>query len=265
MIIVGTLGDRRTIVPQPGYPKITLTEGDLTIRERYFMSKDELKYLPEIGDAYRDDIPLRSDIEKLVLDEISTEPRSSDGPWVVDLLWKPEPLYDDVSGRGQNRIMKTYELSTEDQDVPLEQHPAYRTCWNYILIGRNGVGLEVPAWWATATNVKVAGDGTSYQWIKPGGLISDGWRIICQEIKPGVESYRSGVVRVIVTKTCLRRGPLQDEARRQDYTTGSPGITFGYNVSWLRGGSNIRRQGKKWELQVSYIGVHIIDEDLYHA
>jgi hypothetical protein len=68
---------------------------------------------------------------------------------------------------------------------------------------------------------------------------------------------------VIKTETALSRTSLQNEAKRNDYTQDKPGITFGFGGQWLRCGSSIRRNGRRWELQVRYINCKKVDTDLY--
>lgn len=261
MKIVGKLARADALVPQPGYPKITETEDNFTVSVRYVCTALEMRYLPKVGEAYRGETGFPYDGDKLVLSERRAEPKAEGGPWVVDLVYAPEPLYDEVSGSGRNQVRKTYELSTEDMDVPLAQHPRYRMCWDHVLAAAPGMG--VPSWWPSAVSAVSA--GASYRWLGPGEQPPEGWSVVAAETKPGVESFRSGVVRVHVTKTARKRAQFDSEARRQDYTIGAPGKTFGVSGTWLRGGSVIRRNGRLWELSVDYINAKAIDTDLYDS
>lgn len=260
MKIVGELRKAHALVPQPGYPKVTATEEGFSVQVRYVCSPAELRYLPRIGEAYTGETGIRHEGDKLVLSELRAEPKAdAAGPWTADLTYTPEPLCDEVTGSGRSLVRKTYELHTEDQDVPLAQHPRYRMCWDHVLAARNGGA--VPAWWSSATSAADCAEG--YQWLRPGDAVPEGWTVLAAETKPGVTAFRSGVVRVSLAKTCLTRKAFDEEARRQDYTIGRPGKTFGVAGRWLRGGSTIRRNGRLWELTVDYINAKAIDTDLY--
>lgn len=245
------------MVLQPGYPKITAEEDNITVSLQYMVEKGRLRDLPDLGDPYRGELPRGSGVEKVVLTRMTCTPKTPDGPWLVDLEYGPEPLYDET----RKGVRKTYELSTEDMDVPLAQHPDYKMKWDHVLLSKGG--SSVPSFWRSATSA--SGTGESYMWAKPGDVIPEGWKVIAAETKPGVESYRSGVARVTLVKTCRSRSALQAEARSQDYTIGRPGTTFGYRGDWLRGGSSIKRNGRRWELTVDYLNSSRIDRDLYHG
>ena len=262
MKIVGDIGKsgRRQYL-QPGYPKITCEEDNLTVQEQYVMNAAAMKKLPRLWDEYEGEMPLPNDVGKLVLLRISAERKTEGGPWTVDLEYGPEPLYDEVSRSGRNQVRKNYEMSTEDMDVPLEQHKDYRTNWNHVLLAKSGLN-EVPEWWGTATDTVV--DGEDYCWAKPGET-KEGWHVVAAETMPGVESWRNGAVTVTVTKTCRSREGFDREAKKQDYTIGKPGKTFGVTGKWLRGGSNIRREGRRWVMTVAYINCKKYQEELYEA
>lgn len=246
-----------SMVRQPGYPVVTEEEDSVTVRDCYVCAASKLDSFPAVGSLWRGYLPRNSGVDRVALRRVERHPMSSDGLWLVTLTYEPEPLYDRVDGD----IRTTYELATDDMDVPLEQHPSYRACWNHTLLGK--AGETVPAWWATARNTE--GTGETYQWMKPGDPVPEGWTVLKAPAKPGVEAFRSGVPKVTVTKTSPKRAPLQQEARRQDYTRGAPGVTFGYSGSWLRGGSSIRREGRRWVLTVVYMNSAVVDTDIYDS
>ena len=263
MKTVGKIGGSgRQKYLQPGYPKISSEEDNLTVTELYVMNAAEMRKLPKRGDEYEGEMPLPNDVGKLVLLRIGAEPKATGGPWTVTLEYGPEPLYDEVSGTGRNQVRKTYEMSTEDMDVPLEQHKDYRTCWNHVLLAKTGLNA-VPEWWGEATDTVI--DGDDYKWGKPGETSKEGWHVVKAETMPGIESWRSGAVTVTVTKTCRSREGFDREAKKQDYTIGKPGKTFGVTGKWLRGGSSIRREGRRWVMTVAYINCKRYQEELYEA
>lgn len=264
MKIVGELGRSgiREFL-QPGYPKINMEEDNLTVQEVYVMNPRAMEKLPKIGDRYRGEMPLRNDVGDLVLTRVQAHPKGGGAEvWEVDLEYGPKPLCDDESGSGRNKVRKWYEMGSEEMDVPLEQHPRYRACWNHRLLAQEGVAA-VPAWWETATSTAVA--DRRYRWGAPDEEPEEGWHVLKNETKPGVESFRNGAVTVTVTKSCLRREGFEAEAKSQDYTRGKPGVTFGVGGEWLRGGSSIRREGRRWVMAVTYINAKQIDEDLYDS
>ena len=260
MKCVGQLSKGDGKVLQPGYPKIENSEENLVVRLVYMVGAKAMKSLPKIGDKYNGAIPISSEIEEVVLSRVTAEPKSEDGPWRVELEYTPEPLYDEVSGNGRNRVWKTYEMSTDDMDVPLEQHEEYQARWNHVLLAKDGVSA-VPTWWETTADTVIA--DTNYKWGKPGEKVEEGWHVIKAETKPGVESFRDGVVTVTVTKLCHKRSGFDAEAKRRDYTVSAPGKTFGIEGMWLRGGSSIRREGRRWQMTTQFINSKYIDKDLY--
>ena len=77
-----------------------------------------------------------------------------------------------------------------------------------------------------------------------------------------MESFRRGITTVQWIKRCGNKRKLEKSAQ-QDYTIQTPKETFGKTGNWLRGGSKIRKNGKKWELTVSFLNSQDYDPDLY--
>lgn len=258
---------RINLEPQPGYPKITATEDSYTLVVRYACTTTQVRGLPKVGSAWTRGFTVPNGLGKLVLSDLKVESmKGEDGPWMAELTYTPEALYDEVNGD----IFTTYELVTEDMDVPIEQHPDFRTRWKYSLIYRKEKGknnsFAAAAFWPVATSPSiVSSDGDpGVAWILPGDqLPGKDWRVFGVAEKHGVDSYRAGVAKVRMVRTCPRRGPLEAEARSVDYKISTPKVTFGLAGKWLRGGSSIRRNGRKWELTVEYINSLDIDTDIY--
>jgi hypothetical protein len=243
-----------TLAPQT--IRFTAAEDSLNLEIEIVIPASDFSELPEIGSKYKGDIANVYGINQLALTGTEMTALGGDDEYFrCRLTYGPSPLYDESS----SGVRKVYELTTEDMDVPLAQHEDYRMKWNHVLLAKSGKGM--PSFWSDAKDS--SGSGSDYQWAKPGDAVSDGWVVIAAETKPGVESFRSGVPMVIKTETALSRTSLQNEAKHNDYTKDTPGITFGFGGQWLRCGSSIRRNGRWWELQVRYINCKKVDSDLY--
>ena len=252
---------RINLEPQPGYPKVTATEDNYTLLFRYACSASAVRSLPRVGSAYTGVFKVPSGVGKLVLSDLKAEPvKGENGPWMAELTYTPEALYDEVNGD----IFTTYELVTEDMDVPIEQHPDFRARWKYCAAYKKGHPFPSTWWENSKSTVIVSSDDPVYMWILPGDqLPGKEWRFFGMAEKHGVDSYRAGVAKVRMVRTCPRRGPLEAEARSVDYRISTPKVTFGLAGKWLRGGSSIKRNGRKWELTVEYINSLDIDTDIY--
>ena len=101
-----------------------------------------------------------------------------------------------------------------------------------------------------------------YKWLQPGDKCPEGFVVIARETKPGVESFRRGITTVQWVRRCGCKRKLEKSAAL-DYTIQMPKETFGKSGLWLRGGSKIRRNGRKWELTVSFLNSMDYDVDLY--
>lgn len=255
---VGTI-DREL---QPGYPKVTAADDNYTLQFRYVCSARAVRDLPAVGSAYTGIFKVPNAVGKLVLSDLKAEPmKDEEGPWIAELNYTPEALYDEVDGD----IFTTYELVTEDMDVPIEQHPNFLARWKYCAAAKKTRIGYVFHFFDSKDSVIISSSGDpTNAWILPGDqLPGKGWKFMHMAEKPGVEAYRAGVAKVRMVRTCPRREPLEAESRSVDYKIAEPKVTFGLKGKWLRGGSSIRRNGRKWELTVEYINSIDIDPDLY--
>lgn len=249
--------------PLPGYPKIVESIDDTTIEERYTMAPGELVLLPSPGDTYQGDIPIALSDTPIVLRERRITPKPGSVLYAVELIYGP-PEYDEGGGAagGGRGARVVYEYTTEDIDVPLKQHVNYRTEWNHVLLRKIGVDISGGDW-SEATGLEIPDDlAESFKWARPGDPVPDGWHVVRTETKPGVESFRRGVVVVTVTKRASIRRKFEQESK-QDYTRQQPPLTFGHAGEWLRGGSRIYAEGKTWVMVVQYTNSLKIDPDLY--
>jgi hypothetical protein len=80
--------------------------------------------------------------------------------------------------------------------TPLEQHPNYRTCWNYFLAARDDASTN-PQWWPNITTPVITGANAElYRFLSspselPIGKDDSGhsWAIVKNPVLPGVQSY----------------------------------------------------------------------------
>lgn len=259
--IIGDL----TWVLANGYPQISGQDGVEQLTVKYTAHSDGIaEILPDYGTFYVNNAdPFFDRYCNMRLSGRTITPLSSGNVFEITLVYSvPEDELPNFS----STVSTEYEYDTQDYDVPIAQHDKYRYCWNHKLIGKldkNGSLPAVPGWFETALTSKIDNsDAVNYKWIKPGDKPPDGWNVVADETKPGVESFRSGITTVQMIKRSGSKSNLERDARA-DYTIQAPAETFGRTGFWLRGGSKIRKSGKKWELTVSFLNSKNYDDDLY--
>lgn len=143
-------------------------------------------------------------------------------------------------------------------EKPLEQHPNYRTNWNYELLIHKDAPIEVPTWWLTAKTTVIEDDEErkQYEWVKPGTRKTD-WNVLMgqyYEDPPSTVDFR-GVETwvypsVVMTETKYFR--KRDDAANATLEVGrlkAPNYTGPYlsaNKYWLVESSTPQRVGKYW-------------------
>ena len=248
-----------------GYPQISGQEGIEQLTVKYTARSDGIDdLLPEYGSYYINHAdPFFERYSNMRLNSRTITPLDSGNVLEITLVYAiPEGELPDFA----SAVSEEWEYDTQDYDVPIAQHEKYRYCWNHKLIGKIDKTGSLPArpeWFNTAVSAEIGGDSAAnYKWIKPGDKPPDGWNVVADETKPGVESFRSGITTVQLIKRSGSKANLERDAR-SDYTIQAPKETFGRTGIWLRGGSKIRKCGKKWELTVSFLNSKNYDEDLY--
>jgi len=245
----------------PGYPQISGTDGIETLTVKYTVDEEGMDDLPEYGDPYAN-VAAKwfSRYDGMRLNSRIIAPLESGDVFEVTLTYAfPDADLPDVSAS----LSEDWECDTQDYDVPIARHGRYRCCWNHKLAVKSGQSIQIPGWFETAVNdVMNPADAAVYKWLKPGDKCPDGYVIIASETKPGVESFRRGITTVQWIRRCGSKRKLEKSAQL-DYTIQTPKETFGKSGRWLRGGSKIRKNGKKWELTVSFLNSQDYDTDLY--
>lgn len=246
-------------VVQAGYPEVSGQDGDETVTVKITATAAGIaKNLPRYGQYFSSDDEFFARFSYLQLTGRTVALNLGKKTYSITLTYSVK----EADEGEESTVKRDVEYTTQDTDVPLAQHKNYRVRWNHILL-TSGADNSVPDWWESATDVKIpAGDAEKYVWALPDDKIPDGWRCLCAQTKPGVESYRSGVCTVTEISRSTNKSYLQRTAA-SDYTIQKPPDTFGRPGEWLRGGSSIRKSGNYWELTVSYLNSTKIDRELY--
>lgn len=247
-------------VIQPDYPELSGEEGDEQVTVKIVATAKGLQEnLPFYGDPFKSDDPFFSGYRFLVLTTRTVKCDAGRKTYSVTLSYGTP---DGSDSNTEATVRREVEYQTQDVDIPLEQHPKYRTCWNHVLLAKIGIDAT-PEWWGTATDTKISSaDAQNFAWGKPGDQPPDGWYCRVAETKKGVESYRQGICTVNAIDRSTNKNYLTRSAQK-DYTIQTPPDTFGRSGQWLRGGSLIRKNGRYWELSVSYLNSLVWDKDLY--
>jgi hypothetical protein len=246
-------------IPRHGYPRLDGQEGDETLTVAWH---ERNPVLPDYWTAFYDGrYPLFSAFTDLVLRKRKVTPVGID-------LFEVEVEYHTSGndgtlitlGGGASAICT---ISNDAVDVPIAQHPNYRTIWNHDL---HMQGQDETLGWVTTVTDTVIEEfyAGKCAWAKPGTKPQEGWRVYQAATKPGVESYLAflPVVHVIYTgrKSRLERTMAYDGMIR------TPPETFGIEgLKWLQVGSSITKQGKDWQLATDFRGSKTIDTDIYEA
>ena len=241
-----------------GYPQLSGSDEHEQITVKYTAGTEGFS-LPGYGSAYVAAAGWDSQFSGMHLTGRSVVPLDSGSVLEVTLVYEynENDIPDAI-------IRDEWEYDTQDYDVPLAKHSKYLYCWNHKLAAKTSAGSSVPAWFETAKNEVLAGrDAQNYKWLRPSDKCPEGYSVIAQETKRGVESFRRGITTVQWVRRCSSKAKLAKEAQN-DYTIQTPKETFGKTGKWLRGGSKIRKNGRKWELTVSFLNSKDYDVDLYN-
>ena len=245
---------------QPGYPKLTNNDGGKEVQVNYLINESEISSLPEIGNDFIDSrFPVFANLG-VRLSKLVLTPKPGGVFWLLE-----ETFSSPGNSTGENPdVEEAIEYSTEDYEKPLESCEKYRTCWNYVLLRKdNHSGTVTDSWWKNAVNTQIPDDYKgNFMWCKATDCIPDGWHVLKSETKKGATGRLSGAVVVTVTRKANSKNLLARQAQK-DYTKQTPPDNFGRSGVWLRCGSSIRKEGKKWVSVVQYRNFDKIDPDLY--
>lgn len=155
-----------------------------------------------------------------------------------------------------------YNFVAASTEKALEQHPNYRTSWNYELLAIDGTTTS-PAWWLTATDTKIpADDRATYQWVKPGTRV-DGWFVlfgVYHEEAPstvdfrGVETFADDAVSLSVTEYYRKREGAVNQLLANNHLKSPPwsGPYDSAAIKWRISSSTVQKAGKYWACVTLY-------------
>ena len=245
---------------QPGFPKLTNTDGSLELQVNYLLNEKELEELPAIRENFIDPRFPAFHGMWLRLSRMTVTPKPGYKIWLLELTYTTPG---DSSGDNPD-VKETIEYETEEYEEPLKACENYRTNWDHVLLRNSSCKDAVPRslWESAVTTVLADSYIGKFQWANPDDAVPDGWQTVCAETMPGVTGRLAGAVIVTVTKKASSKVRLEREAGK-DYTRQNPPDTFNRPGEWLRCGSSIRQEGSKWVLTVKYRNAKRINKELY--
>lgn len=198
---------------------------------------------------------------------ISIDFEQVEGPyWKVVLNWsteKDEDGNDNPGGYGQ----KASTLSIRMLSLPIEKAKGYNVGWNYNLFGTENASLPVP-WEVTSSLVIPDEYKQNYQWSK-NSTLSDGWTMLCEMYKPGVETYDYPIYELTEHsrhngQTSAGNAVIKKSGKIATPEYGDFGIVNKLGGDWLCEGGSISFNGEDWIASLTYAhSPDGWDKDLY--
>jgi len=172
------------------------------------------------------------------------------------------------AGSGDH-VKTTYTPGSAMIEKPLEDHPQYKTCWNYNLyewVDKDGSGHGTsPAWALTATTTADA-DGITFKWAKeqPASDREKGsWRCILPRLKRAeVYIYPQTLV---YKREYFRSEAGCEAALRSRGVRATPSKFASMAEEWLITDCKPTREGKYFVCETEYSGADAWDHDIYPA
>lgn len=184
------------------------------------------------------------------LDAIDFE--QGEGPfWKVILNWlveKDSDGSDNPDGYGQ----KASSLTIRMLSLPIEKAKGYDVGWNYNLFGTENASLPIP-WVVTSSLVVPDEYKQNYQWSK-NSTLSDGWTMLCEMYKPGVETYDYPIYELTENsrhngKTSAGNAVVKKAGKIATPEYGDFGIVNKLGGNWLCEGGSISFNRKRLDRQ----------------
>lgn len=196
--------------------------------------------------------------------------------WQMDLVWG---FAEDAGGNGQmvDSGKPSYSLEDGGQQLPIEQHPNFKTKWTYYLFQsskQKDFSTSVPSQWATWTNLTTdptwddPANGVYYRIGKtPSELPSDVddvryWKIADEPEKPKVEYFKIPSEVIIESYRFSNKRKIKNLPKVGDIK--DPGYTFEIEDGvWFVDSVRCRQDGRSWLVEVVYQHTNEIDSDIY--
>lgn len=155
-----------------------------------------------------------------------------------------------------------YYLDSSPNNIPLNQLSNYLTKWNYDLASKDGI-TAIPSWWNTAkTTVIPVADRANYQWLKDSPQAPDGWSIIANATKQGLEEKLNFAAVIREERWCRSMDvAIKYIVRKTSKIT--PAQTYSYTGEWLAQPSTVAPEGKLFHVTTLYINQTTWDADVY--
>ena len=148
---------------------------------------------------------------------------------------------------------REYSLSCSNDEPALECHKNYLFCWNHQLLTDDDSITEAPAWWSVAKTFE--GGSEHYRVCKPDDPLPEGWRVIGQNTKPGVEAFRRSIA-TVTERAYFKSKSRAIAAMAGDNVPLAPGETYGRktgNQYWLASPVSTEYDGYNWVAVNSYL------------
>jgi len=212
---------------------------------------------PELGSRFYEDDPTFIDF---VLDDIEVSKAEGGLNAIVTLKY----IIPENKGFEPENNDPIYSLSDGGLEKELETHPDYKTNWNYCLAAEKTV-TSSPSWWLTATDLSMSSsDGEKYRWVTDSNSIAEGWYILKEAQKQGIQSYILPSPTVTTTIYYARESDANNAANKVGQKE-TPPKTFGViGGEWLVIGAE-KNEERNWHVvRKTYQWANSWDSDLYN-
>lgn len=239
------------MVEQPDSPKMVEDEDYLRVTRSYKVSGrftrtqlEQGEYIPT--DGYKDP-------------ETGAEYKSWD--------YGPEVAYPVLRVEFERRLepKAEYDQHVYTYERPIETHPDFEMRWRYELYG-NDVELDVPAFWATATDKSDTEESTIWAWSKTGA--PTGFEVLFKEVtKAGVTSYLDQTATITKRKVYTTQNNTFLAWGDATGTLLAPAVVIGLlpgKANWLIRDVRIVEDAGSWAMTVEWLySFAVWDDDIY--
>ena len=237
-----------------GYPRIAADLGNCSIQDCFYGAwADVADIIPE--DLIGQPCPYQTSIgARLALQDYHIEPNEAQSIGTIYITYASSEV---VRPLITDSTTGAYTIRIGTLEKPLETHPSYRTCWNYLLAAKTGISSSFTGW-EDKTDLTTDTSG-NYAWVKTRFESADYPVILEQKLLPGQESYIKPAPVVELVKyysdgtknDVIGNGVLDWIGKRR-----APNQTFGLSDSadnWLVTSADLTPDGMRWRLNIQYV------------